>query len=200
MNSRILLMLDLDETLIHASFSQLGRRPDFTFYDYYVYRRPYLDEFLAECSIYYDLGVWSSASGDYVRQVVQRILPPSISPCLVWDRSHCVKKIESRMLWESSLNISYLKDLNKKSVKKRLKELAFPRSKILIVDDNPPALRRNYGNAIYVREFGGDENDQELLLLKTYLKTLRGAEDVRTIEKRYWREQVLKSSRTSGKS
>jgi RNA polymerase II subunit A small phosphatase-like protein len=188
-------MLDLDETLIHASSSELDRRPDFTFSDYFLYRRPYLDEFLIDCNKYFDLAIWSSASGDYVREVVQKIVPPSICLRLVWDRSYCVRKIKSLMLWESSLAIC-LKDLNKKSVKKKLRELGFSKHKILIVDDDPRKLRRNYGNAIYVKEFNADPNDRELLLLKAYLKTLHDVEDVCRIEKRHWREKVLNNKQT----
>lgn len=192
MKSHILLIYDLDETLIHASCSELDRKPDFEFNGFKVYKRPYLDEFLKECSKYYDIAIWSSATGDYVKEVVQRIVPPSINPLFIWDRSHCTRNEEERVLWENLIKIRYLKDLNKKSVEKKLKKLALQRSKILIVDDNPLQLRRNYGNAIFVREFMGDHNDEELLLLETYLKTVHDVEDIRRIEKRCWRDQVLK--------
>jgi TFIIF-interacting CTD phosphatase-like protein len=44
-----LLILDLDETLIHASETPLDYRSDFLVYDYYIYKRPNLDRFLATC-------------------------------------------------------------------------------------------------------------------------------------------------------
>jgi carboxy-terminal domain RNA polymerase II polypeptide A small phosphatase len=35
-----LLILDLDETLIHATSKKLSREPDFIVFDYFVYKRP----------------------------------------------------------------------------------------------------------------------------------------------------------------
>jgi NLI interacting factor-like phosphatase len=46
----ILLILDLDETLIYATEEPLQRVPDFIIGPYAVYRRPYLTEFLTSCS------------------------------------------------------------------------------------------------------------------------------------------------------
>lgn len=40
MNSN-LLILDLDETLIHSIETKLDVEPDFYFEPYYVYKRPY---------------------------------------------------------------------------------------------------------------------------------------------------------------
>ena len=193
MSSRILLMLDIDETLIHARYSELDHPPDLMIGNYYVYKRPYLDDFLVFCNEHFELAVWSSAGPDYIDQVVQIIIPSLIKLKLVWDRSHCVRRFESGMLWESSSNICYLKDLNKKSLKKKLDELNFNPSRILIIDDDCKKLRRNYGNAIYVNEFTGDQNDKELLLLKRYLTRFRDVEDVLRIEKRNWRDQVRKN-------
>lgn len=76
--SQILLILDLDETLIFANEEPLGRSHDFVVGPYSVYRRPYLAQFLDSCSACFRLAVWSSASDDYVRAVVGRILPPGI--------------------------------------------------------------------------------------------------------------------------
>jgi hypothetical protein len=42
---KILLILDLDETLIHASEEQLDREADFRVFGYHVYIRPHLEPF-----------------------------------------------------------------------------------------------------------------------------------------------------------
>jgi len=60
------LVLDLDETLIYATETPPERMPDFCLYGYYVYRRPYLTDFLARARSEFDMAVWSSASDDYV--------------------------------------------------------------------------------------------------------------------------------------
>jgi RNA polymerase II subunit A small phosphatase-like protein len=44
---------------------------------------------------------------------------------------------------------------------------------------------------VAVREFLGDPADIELRLLSAYLKQLVSVPNVRAIEKRHWREQML---------
>ena len=58
MQAKILLILDLDETLIHATADRI--RGDFAFqvYHYYIYLRPGLAEFLAQCAAHFTLAVW----------------------------------------------------------------------------------------------------------------------------------------------
>ncbi|MEO1172211.1 MAG: NIF family HAD-type phosphatase [Myxococcota bacterium] len=57
--SRKLLVLDLDETLIHASESSLGHSADFEVSRFHVYRRPGLSEFLEQVGACFDLAVCS---------------------------------------------------------------------------------------------------------------------------------------------
>jgi RNA polymerase II subunit A small phosphatase-like protein len=59
-----------------------------------------------------------------------------------------------------------------------------------MVDDTPSKHRRNYGNLVTVKAFIGDQQDNELLLLTTYLKQLAKESNIRKVEKRYWRIQV----------
>jgi carboxy-terminal domain RNA polymerase II polypeptide A small phosphatase len=87
-----LLILDLDETLIHATTKKLSREPDFMVFDYFIYKRPHLDWFLLECHATYKLAIWSSASDEYVQEVVKRIVPDDISLEFVWGRSRCTPR------------------------------------------------------------------------------------------------------------
>ncbi len=82
----ILLILDLDETLIHATEEPLQREPDFFVGPYSVYRRPYLADFLTSCSACFRLAVWSTGTDEYVGPVVERIMPPGVEPAFVWGR------------------------------------------------------------------------------------------------------------------
>jgi len=50
-SDRKLLLLDLDETLIHARETPLGRNEDFCVGEYFVYRRPPVDKFIDGCWI-----------------------------------------------------------------------------------------------------------------------------------------------------
>jgi RNA polymerase II subunit A small phosphatase-like protein len=65
----------------------------------------------------------------------------------------------------------------------------------LIVDDTPHKSRQNYGNVIYPREYLGDAADDELPQLLRYLLQLKDAENVRTIEKRNWRNRLSNGDR-----
>ncbi|MFN3847493.1 MAG: NIF family HAD-type phosphatase [Paracoccaceae bacterium] len=82
-----LLVLDLDETLIHSSELLLHQDPDFTGFDYFVYRRPYLTQFLHFCDNHFSVAVWSSASDDYVLAITQKIFPDPGKLFVVWGVS-----------------------------------------------------------------------------------------------------------------
>lgn len=74
-NPNPLLILDLDETLIHATEEHLDIAHDFVVGPYFIYRRPYLEKFLYGAAELYRLAVWSSSSFLYFRTVVDRIRP-----------------------------------------------------------------------------------------------------------------------------
>ena len=68
-----LVILDVDETLLHATETRLALAPDFMVAEYYVYRRPGLNEFLNSASEDYRLAIWSSATEGYVRDCVANV-------------------------------------------------------------------------------------------------------------------------------
>lgn len=61
---------------------------------------------------------------------------------------------------------------------------------IIAADDTPSKYSRSYGNLVSVREFVGDPGDDELPLLARYLSSLATVPNVRTIEKRRWRDHL----------
>lgn len=69
----------------------------------------------------------------------------------------------------------------------KLKRLGYRLERVLIVDDSPEKLEKHYGNLVRVRPFEGDPQDRELEALGEYLSSLRETNDVRRIEKRFWR-------------
>jgi len=189
MSYRLLLILDLDETLIHARTSSLERAADFRLFGYHIYKRPHLSEFLQQCSELFELAVWSSASDDYVREVVRLIFPEPTVLRFVWGRSRATLRRNINPDYAHASydpdHLYYLKRLQK------VKKLGWSMEKMLIVDDSPEKCRKNYGNAIYPLPFEGDESDRELELLIAYLRTLVDVPNVRTIEKRRWRNEVI---------
>jgi TFIIF-interacting CTD phosphatase-like protein len=56
----------------------------------------------------------------------------------------------------------------------------------LILDDTPSTYKYNYGNAIYIDKFDGDESDYELKRVIELLKILKDSEDVRLVEKFFY--------------
>lgn len=186
--NKILLILDVDETLIHATQKEVSRPADFMVFDYFIYKRPHLDTFLQQCQKDYTLAIWSSASDDYVKEIVKKIIPNTIELAFVYGRNHCTprrltEEDEARDTYDNS-HYYYTKQL------KKLKRKGYDLNRMLIIDDTPEKVKDNYGNAIYPKQFLGDRGDTELVVLAKYLKTLVNCPNLRKIEKRNWRKSV----------
>ncbi|WP_196888480.1 HAD family hydrolase [Aureivirga sp. CE67] len=189
-----LLILDIDETLVHANENPENEDWHFELQKYKVYKRPFLDEFLEAIQNHFEIAVWSSASDDYVEEIVKLIFPENYPLKFVWGRSRCTI---NRNLYGFDLLDNYIDYSNHynyvKVLKKVKKYFGFALEEMLIVDDTPSKSKYNYGNAIYPKEFTGNTEDNELKYLSKYLITLKDVENVRTIEKRNWREIMNES-------
>ena len=174
-----LLILDLDETLVHAVDAALATPHDFIAGPFLVYKRPFLDDFIRTVAGGFQLAVWSSSSSDYVAAITTQIIPDNVSLEFEWSRTRCVQRYHPE--WQG---MYWVKDL------KKVKRLGYNLNRMLMVDDTPSKLERNYGNAVYVSSFEGDPVDQELKQLGPYLMSLVDVQDFRTIEKRGWRSKV----------
>jgi len=190
MQEKMLLILDLDETLIHATAERIHDDFNFQVYHYYIYLRPGLATFLTQCVEYFTLAVWSSASDDYVQAVVKQAFPDHVTPAFVWARSRCTR---FRLPGLDEQGFDSLDWSTQYEFAKRLKKVVrqgFDLKRTLIVDDTPEKVRQNYGNAIYIKPYVGAPDDRELASLPDYLLTLKDAENVRGIEKRNWRNSA----------
>lgn len=173
-----LVVLDLDETLVHAREEPLDRAADHVILGYSIYLRPGLAEFLAAVLDRFEVGVWTSSHSDYASAVISAILDPRRLR-FVFARERCTRwtDLETRdQVW--------LKDIRK------LRRFGFPPERILFVDDTPEKLRRSYGNLVRVAPFEGDVRDDELAFLSRYLEELGTVGDVRRVEKRGWRARM----------
>ena len=74
-----LLILDIDETLVHATERPLEVRHDFLVGPYFVYKRPHLDGFLSGAAKLFRVAVWSSSSDGYIANIVRHILPGDLT-------------------------------------------------------------------------------------------------------------------------
>lgn len=173
-----MLVLDIDETLIYSTLEKLDREPDFVLGPYFVYKRPGVDKFLETCLDWFEVGIWSSATADYAEEIIENLAADSSRVSFLWSRGRCTPGFDYEALGQY-----YLKDI------KKLKNKGYKVEKIIVIEDSWKAVERNYSNAIIVREYRGQANDDELLKLLSYLEKLGKAENVRTIEKRNWRNE-----------
>lgn len=171
-----LLVLDLDESLIHATEQPLETPHHFDCGPYMVYKRPHVTEFLSSISEHFELGVWTSSTADYATCITDNLFTGVADLSFIMSRNDCVRRFDP-----DTLGFNYLKDL------KKLKRRGYALEHIVVVDDSPEKLSRNYGNLVRVNPFFGDAGDEELVLLEKYLIKLKDIENVRAVEKRNWR-------------
>lgn len=172
-----LLILDLDETLIHSSMDEPDWW-DFTFQKgdqiFYTQRRPFLKEFLSNVKINFDLAIWTAASYDYAHEIVKNIGLDEDDLIFFYHKEMCTLRYDYDMQ-------------NYYGIKKLEKIKPFrPLERVLIVDDIMETAHHNYGNLIRIKPFNGDRDDVELLKLISYLERIKDEPNFRRIEKRGW--------------
>lgn len=182
-----LLVLDIDETLIHASQEPLSYEADFQLDFgkqglYHIYKRPGLDAFLDHVFQRFEVGVWTSAGCDYAQAVMEKLVGDINQMAFLWTYKDCTQKRITDSFQPNFGQVNNLKKLQK------LKRKGYPLEKIIMVDNTPAKVEQNYGNAVIVPDFQGDINDQVLSELWPYLIHLDQFDHIRTIEKRGWRE------------
>jgi RNA polymerase II subunit A small phosphatase-like protein len=179
MTDPALLILDVDESLVFATEAPVRAGHDFDCGGYTVYCRPFLDEFLQRVRAHFRLAVWSSASADYVDCIVEKSPLRDVALEFVWTRDRCVR------VYDMELHEHFwVKDL------KKVRRRGYSLARVLMIDDTPAKLVRNYGNLVRVREYQGDSADNELGLLGDYLLRNKDEADFRRVEKRGWRASV----------
>ena len=173
-----LLVLDLDETLIHARSRD---EPDLPWpaqrqvAQFRVHLRPGVREFMSTVlERFVGVGIWTSANTEYATAMLERIVDRSRLR-FIFARDRCVQgydRDEKESYW--------IKDITE------LDGFGFDPEKILVVDDKPRGFERSSANLIPVRPFRGDPADSELPKLLRYLEQLGPLEDVRAVDKRDW--------------
>jgi len=101
-----LLVLDLDETLVHTSYSPiLGAEYKSKKGLFYLYERPHLKDFLDRFFVEYDLAIWSASKAEYVRWIIRSTVLSDHQFVFVNSRKHC-----KRIFGKDGL-VEYQKDL-----------------------------------------------------------------------------------------
>jgi RNA polymerase II subunit A small phosphatase-like protein len=193
-----LLLLDLDETLIHSEEFPRTQpsEKDFDFrigfkgedYWYMTKKRPFLDEFIKFSFENFDVGVWTASTDDYATIVLENIgIDKDLLKCF-YTRENCGMRLDYET--NSYYGVKNLQKLKKRSWSKlyttkvsQMREL----DRILIVDDIAETAVNNRSNLILIKPFYFDNNDTELLKLISYLQKIKDEPNYRTIDKRNWR-------------
>jgi hypothetical protein len=84
----------------------------------------------------------------------------------------------------------------RKNIKRIHPRLGWPKEHIIAIDDSPEKWETSYGNYLrvkafegsLVRVFEGNSADNELERLIPYLRYLATIPNIRTVEKRRWRQ------------
>lgn len=153
-----LLVLDLDETLVHSSFKYL-RSADFVLpvdiddqiHNVYVIKRPGVDEFLKKVGELFEVVVFTAS--------VNRYGDPLLD---ILDKH---KSIHHRLFREACYNYegNYIKNLS---------QLGRPLSDIIILDNSPASYIFHPQHAIPISSWFSDTHDNELLDIIPLLEDL----------------------------
>lgn len=146
-----ILFLDLDETLIHTTFSGEEQKVN-ALHQPLVNYRPYLDLFLEEMSKYYNLVLFTASYREYAEKLLNKIDKNSEHILNVLARENCTK-----------YNNNFIKDfrivLNKN----------FAREDMLMLDNKVISFAYNMHQGIPILPYYDDDADTELRDIIPYL-------------------------------
>lgn len=174
---KLTVVLDLDETLVHAELLKKEGFEDVitldnggSLLDVFVGRRPYLMEFLARASELFEIVAFTASHSSYADQLMTRLDPERRFLRYRLSRETCVM--------HSGL---FVKDL--RCLGRDLRH-------VVLVDNNPFSYMFQPFNGVPVTSWYGDKNDTELVSLLHILEQLSYAEDVRPILKDYYKQDL----------
>jgi len=182
-----IIVFDLDETLIHATKNKLEIKEDFRYEDYYIYQRPFVQEFLSECSKLCPIAIWSSADDDYVISISKQLIKGSIELDFIWGRSECwmkIIKVEDENTGLKRKEYQNIKPLEK------IRRKGFKMDNLLIIDDSLYKVKDNPDNYFIIEAFEGNQEDKELKLLLSYLKIIIEEDSFKSIDREKWKERI----------
>ena len=130
------LVLDLDETLVHYVEDEESA---------YIQVRPGTEDFILDLSNYYEIVIFTAALKNYADIVIDSIDPN--------------KKIIYRLYRNYTIKVG---DINFKDLSKLGRDL----KKVIIIDNNSANFGLQPKNGLKIKDFEGDENDEELDYLK----------------------------------
>jgi TFIIF-interacting CTD phosphatase-like protein len=187
-----LLILDLDETLIHTSdhiidnLEHLMTIPIIGHTKHWVYTRPYFKEFTDYCYEHFDVAIWTAASPEYAHSILPQLFGEKYTKlAFIFTGERCTLTSDSRCC-----TVIKRKDL-RKVTRRKFNGKKYNKHKMLMIDDKAYNFARNYGMGILIYEWNGNHFDIELKRLQLYLeKLLKTDGSWRFVEKRNWTSQI----------
>lgn len=186
-NKNLLLIFDLDETLIHATRDKLNRKADFKIGEYNVYKRPNVDEFLKKCFANYRVAIWSSADDEYVKETIKILIPEHEKLEFIWTRLNCSIKVIKKPILEDFEYGGFYKEHQWIKPLRRIKQKGIGIKSMLIIDNSPYKVIESKENALIIDSYEGGEQDNELNRLFEFLNNFKDVKDVRKINKENWK-------------
>jgi Dullard-like phosphatase family protein len=165
---KLSVVLDLDETLVHASLTppdvydiKIDIPTDGQSATVYVQKRPGVDEFIRTVSIEFDVFIFTASHINYAIPVVHAILPCFPAERILW-RGHC-----------TLISGFLVKDL-----KIFRRDLA----RVILVDNSPQSFLLQPENGLLISTWVGDYGDTTLIgELLPFLRCCTSVADVRTV-------------------
>lgn len=183
---KILLSLDLDETLIHSlSCNENKKEFEYDFLlsnDVPVIKRPMLNYFMSfiDKNKNIEYGFFSKAGSQYVKEIVSEICSHiNKKPLFILDYNSMTTVHNDSMYCSGYNEPGKIKDL------KKIKKYSEDGFKRMIAIDDLMNYPRQRGNVIMVKPFEGNKEDKELLKIKKIISFLIEKDNVRDYIKNY---------------
>lgn len=167
-----LIVLDVDETLIHTSKERTKNAIKMDDEELYLNPRPYLNKFLKFVFQNYKVMIWSAGEKTYIEFFVKRFIHPlGYKPIAVWTRNGC-----DTILTDDG-SVDYIKPLS--ILWSKYKIYDFTPKNTFIVDDKKSTAVFNPTNHILIKRFENEEDDKELYRLILFLDKYKNIDDVK---------------------
>lgn len=186
LSEKKILLLDLDETLIHADFDEefpsasydtvINFKGDDEDISVGIFIRNGLHQFLEEVSKHFEIGIFTASRKEYADAVINYIDPSKNFIKFRLYRNNCI-----------NVNGASIKDM-------RIFKDIVKMEKIVIVDNSIYSFANQLSNGILINSFYNDRSDAELINVMSYLLTfISPAKDVREVNKQFFNfEDILK--------
>ncbi|CAI0465223.1 unnamed protein product [Linum tenue] len=160
-----------------------NRQPDGDFEKFYVYKRPYCEDFVKFCLERFEVGIWSSASGWNTEETLECVIGGLENKLLfTWDQRKCTGPMYQSFL-ENKNKTLFLKDLSTLLVFLRIDGIDYKPSEALLIETDPyKSFLNPPDTSIFLDEYSVKNVSDDKLgpdgKLRKYLDNLSKAEDV----------------------